>query len=261
MVRKYKDAEWLSNEYLSKEKPSTQIARELGVSKATILNWLDRHDIPTRKRGPQKGREFGDTSNLQDEGWLRHQYVELEKSAGKIAADENVGDQTVINWLNNHGIETRGMHEASRECTSTKDKRLNDEGWLRKEYQDKERTMANIAEELDVTIPTVKYWLDRKGIDRRNDGSHGLTGDSEFQRDPNWPQKRESRLEIDGGECQDCGVTEEDYYRSLDVHHKKKKEEFVNGDGSVDWESANAMDNLVSLCQSCHMKRHHENEG
>jgi len=261
MARKYHDRDWLHCEYVEKERSSVEIARDVGVSKGTILNWLNRHSIPTRKRGPQKGAEFSDTSKLKDPDWLENQYVEMEKSTNKIASEQGVGQQTVLNWLDKHGIETRDKGDVLRECSSSKDGRLTDESWLRQKYNSEGMTMADIARECDVTTPAIKYWLDRHGIERRNDGAHGLEGDSIFQRDPNWEEKRQQRLEIDNYECQDCGVSEDEYYRSLDVHHKEKKEQFIQEDGSINWEDANAMEILVSLCQSCHMKRHHEKEG
>lgn len=256
MARKYHDKEWLERQYWELEKSTVDIAREVGVVKETIRKWMQRHNIPMRKPGPQKGSTFGDAKNLKDESWLRKEYIEKEKSTSEIARSEGVGQQTVLNWLDNHGIESRDNGDVFIPRSSSKDTRLEDEEWLRGEYQDKGRSMVDIAGELDVTTPAVKYRLDRHGIERRGDSTAFDGGDSEFQRDPNWEDKRERRLEIDNHECQDCGVHEDNYYRSLDVHHLTKKQEFVRDDGSVDWEAANAMKNMVSLCQSCHVKRH-----
>lgn len=263
MVRKYHDEEWLRKKYCEERMSSVEIARELDVTGTTIRNWLERHDIQIRSQGPQKGSSLGDTSNLKDEDWLREEYVGESKSTYQIASELDVGQQTVSNWLQNHGIEIRGPKERARTNRSShKDKRLENAEWLRKEYEEKGRSMHDIAREIGVTHPAVKYRLDQYGIERRNDGPQSKTGDSVFQHDPNWETKRKRRLEIDDYECQDCGVTENEYYRSLDVHHHTKREEFVNDDGSVDWDEANAMDNLISLCQGCHVKRHHkESEG
>jgi len=261
MARKYHNEEWLREKYWGEKKSSPEIAREVGVTKGTILNWLHRHDIRTRSRGPQEGYSPGDTSQLQDETWLREQYVDEGKSTFEIAEELDLGSQTVTNWLHNHDIEIRDAKDrAQTERSSSKDKRLDDAEWLREQYEDNGLSMSEIARETSVSPPAIKYRLDEYGIERRNDASHSLTGDSVFQRDPNWEEKREKRLERDGHECQDCGVTEEEYYRGLDVHHHTKREEFVDDGGNVDWDAANDMDNMVTLCQSCHMKRHHEND-
>ncbi len=46
---RYKDEEWLREEYRSKT--MSDIADQCGVSAMTIYQWLKRHNIATRKRG------------------------------------------------------------------------------------------------------------------------------------------------------------------------------------------------------------------
>jgi transposase-like protein len=256
MPRKYHDEDWLRDKYWNERMNTTEIGRMVGVTRGTISNWLRRHDIPTRGRGPEEGVTYSDPGKLKDEEWLRNQYIEQEKSTRRIAKEQDVNDVTVLNWMEKHGIDRRDAGAIPQDRSSPQDKRLESEDWLRREYEEKGRSMFDIAEQLEVSGPAVKYRLDEHGIARRNDYGPFDGGDSEFQRDPNWQSKRAKRLELDNYECQDCGVMEDEYYRSLDVHHLKKKQEFVQGDGSVDWQAANAMENMVSLCQSCHMKRH-----
>ena len=256
MARKYHDKEWLQEKYWTQGMDTTEIAKEIGVVRETIRRWLVKHNIPRRKRGPEKGSSRGDAGKLRDKDWLENQYNELEKSAGKIARELDLNDQTVLNWMEKHGIERREVGDVFVPRSSGKDKRLDDKEWLQAEYEDNGRSMYDIAQELDVTTPAVKYRLDTYGIERRSDLGPFDGGDKEFQRDPEWGDKRTQRLEIDEYTCQDCGVHQSDYYRGLDIHHLVKKEEFVDDNGDVDWEGANAMSNLISLCQSCHVKRH-----
>lgn len=256
MARKYHNKEWLERKYWQEGMDTQDIGRECGVVRETVRRWMEKHGIPRRSRGPEEGETQVRSEELRDESWLRNQYVAQEKSMDKIANQLGVAEQTVHNWLTRHGIESRSNGDVFTPRSSMADVRLDDEEWLRTEYEEKERSMGAIAQELGVTPPAIKYRLDEYDIERRGDGNALEAGDSVFQRDPEWQQKRERRLQMDGYECQDCGVEEDDYYRSLDVHHLTKKEEFVDENGNVDWESANAMDNMVSLCQSCHMKRH-----
>jgi len=65
---------------------------------------------------------------------------------------------------------------------------------------------------------------------------------------PMWDEKRHQRMGIDGYTCQSCGSKQD-----LVVHHKTPFREFVYDDGTADYEAAHAMDNLVTLCRSCHM--------
>lgn len=65
----------------------------------------------------------------------------------------------------------------------------------------------------------------------------------------NWPAIRQIVIATQNGCCADCSKYVGD---SLPVHHIKPFRLFRN---SAD---ANRLDNLVGLCQSCHMKREHE---
>jgi hypothetical protein len=70
-------------------------------------------------------------------------------------------------------------------------------------------------------------------------------------RGPSWNRQRRLARDRDGHACRLCGRTAESIGRNIPVHHIKPFREF--GDA----ESANHLDNLVCLCQSCHMKVEH----
>ena len=44
----YQNRAWLHREYIEKQKSTTQIAKDLGVSHKTISRWLHKLGIPTR---------------------------------------------------------------------------------------------------------------------------------------------------------------------------------------------------------------------
>ncbi len=69
---------------------------------------------------------------------------------------------------------------------------------------------------------------------------------------PNWWEQRRKARERDNYTCHDCGVTEAYYGQELSVHHIVPFREFHG-----DWEEANKLSNLISLCEyPCHRKRH-----
>ena len=72
---------------------------------------------------------------------------------------------------------------------------------------------------------------------------------------PNWSEQRTKAIERDNHECQQCGMNESKMDRSPDVHHIKRigwfKEEFESPDW---WERGNKLENLVTLCRSCHQQ-------
>lgn len=69
---------------------------------------------------------------------------------------------------------------------------------------------------------------------------------------PNWRSQRKKARARDNYTCQDCGLTEKQYGSELSVHHKIPFRDFKG-----DWQKANELSNLISLCEyPCHRNRH-----
>lgn len=64
---------------------------------------------------------------------------------------------------------------------------------------------------------------------------------------PDWRPMQRAARQRDGHACVRCGATREDTGRELDVHHLRPVGDFDEPN------DANTLDNLVTLCHSCHM--------
>ena len=64
---------------------------------------------------------------------------------------------------------------------------------------------------------------------------------------PSWPLARSAARKRDGNRCAECGSTAEE----LHVHHIVTLQSFCG-----DTESANQLDNLITLCGPCHRSKH-----
>jgi len=100
---KYRDEEWLREQYVNEGRSTYDIADECGCSSTTVNRWLEKHAIKTR---PSSGLP---PDMLTDEGWLREQYVEEERSTRDIADECGCGSSTISRWLKRHGIGTRSI--------------------------------------------------------------------------------------------------------------------------------------------------------
>lgn len=75
---------------------------------------------------------------------------------------------------------------------------------------------------------------------------------------PNWNEQRKSALERDGYECQKCGMDIEEHYdefgASLHVHHIEPRRSIIDTSSPTveEFEEANRLENLRTLCKSCH---------
>jgi 5-methylcytosine-specific restriction endonuclease McrA len=66
-----------------------------------------------------------------------------------------------------------------------------------------------------------------------------------------WHALRRKALTRDDYECQRCGADESEIGRNPDVHHITPIREFDN------YNDAQELDNLITLCPSCHKKVEH----
>jgi transposase len=156
---KYQHEEWLYQQYAILGKTLQEIADDCGAGKKTIWRWVQEFDIDTRSGGPRPGP-------WKEEGWLRGQYLDQQKSIYQIADEQDCDEKTIRNWLAEHGIETRDYsdrHPASRE-----QRKYRDEDWLRTQYVDVKKTAATIADDCDVSRTTIYRWLDRHSINTRS---------------------------------------------------------------------------------------------
>lgn len=95
-----------------------------------------------------------------NEKWLREQYWDKEKTTGDIAEMCGVTPTTISDWMGKRDIPTRPLSEAREKYQS--------EEWLQKQYHKKSRSIHDIADSLDVNHETIRYWMDKHEIERRN---------------------------------------------------------------------------------------------
>ncbi len=101
----------------------------------------------------------------QDEETLRRLYIEEGMTQPEIADEFGCGQSTVSNWLQKFDVKTR-----SRSDWKTKYPKLHNESWLKVEYQKKERTAPDIADELGCSDSAVLCAVEKAGIPKHSQG-------------------------------------------------------------------------------------------
>jgi uncharacterized protein YjcR len=282
----WRRADRLRSLYIGEDLTTREIGEKLGCSRKTVENWLKKHDIEKSKPWEDEERlrslrqqglseadiadelecsqatvhnwlnQFGiDTSRTRteqpwhDEETLRELYVESEMTMDEVASELGCGRQAIEVWIHRHDIETRSYNPETPEA-------LQDESELRSMYLSDGMSTDAIAEQLDCAPSTVHGWLHGHGIETRTVGSqpgelhHRWKGGVDEYYGDNWAKQRRKALRRDNYECQRCGITQSEHRNQtdigLDVHHKTPIRTFQSPEG------ANTLDNLVTLCRSCH---------
>lgn len=251
------DESTLRELYLDERMTMAEIADHFGCSLRAISKWIDHHDIPTRE--PVRGS--ASNGPWKDEETLRRLYHHEEQSLEGVAAELGCDCATIHLWFSKHGIERRDLSDAQALRHGTYHTALTDEAQMREWYLEREWTSERIAEEVGVTPATAWQWLTRHGIETRPPASEPLY-DHPSERDyvyygPNWREQRTRRLERDDHQCvickQDNESHREEHGNGLHVHHIQPLLTFRDGD-DYDYEAANRLTNLVTLCHGCHVK-------
>lgn len=233
----WRDEETLRYYYHQKGLPSRIVANHLGVGKRTVLSWMERHGIERRSKSEANSTDTPEL--LTDAKALRREIVEKERALSDIADGLGVGQSTVSRWASEHGITTRPNSKETvpvecRNCGET---------FHRIEWYVENRT-NHFCDRSCLGEYRSEHW---------NGDAHPIWngGLTDYGKGWNREKKRAVR-ERDGHECQSCGMPQskhlEVYGERLHVHHIVKAREFDDAG------KRNAMENLIALCGSCHVK-------
>lgn len=145
---KLADKDWFTAKH-NEGMPQSDIARELGCTRACVSLWAKRHGLKWLKRQSWY-------INLRDPQWLREMCD--KKSTNEIAQLLGCCTGTVRYWKRKYGI-------SSRSISGSRFARLNDPEWLRQQYG--RESIMQIAIGLGCHYFTVYAWLKKHNIARR----------------------------------------------------------------------------------------------
>lgn len=109
-------------------------------------------------------------------------------------------------------------------------------------------------------LQTTAYWLSISAEIVETLSQDGLWTNAPNDYGPQWPKIRDHVRARDHYRCQMCGRAENGPAagaragRQHDVHHKIPFRMFRDGEGKIQREQANRLENLVTLCPECHKK-------
>jgi DNA-binding CsgD family transcriptional regulator len=242
--RRLDDVQWLRQKIMQDSLSASEIADICDCSPDTVYERLSRYDIDFDSIHDVDKR-------VNDFQWLRKKYADEKKTTTEIADMCDCAQCTVEGRLRKHNIPIR-------ESKYRIDSRLDDEQWLRKKYLKEGKSGADIAEICDCAPATARERLRSNSIQTRSSGAppgkdHWKWDGGSVRYGNGWNKtKRERVRELDGHECVNCGLCKEKHQKQYDsnlhVHHLIKARSFD------DDKKRNAVNNLVTLCASCHRK-------
>lgn len=159
----YRERNTLIELYEEQQLSPDEIGARYGVQGQTVRKWLHQHGIPVRQSQLETRFRPGLVPTHAIEPPAREElagFYSQGMTAREIAGRYGVTSTTVLNWMEQYGLERR-QHR-------------NQAGWepdpeiLRSLYWDHWLTYEQIASRLGVDLTAIPYWFDKHGIPKRS---------------------------------------------------------------------------------------------
>lgn len=282
----WQDRETLYELYIKEGLSTAAIGERLGCTDVTISDWLDRHAIPARDPDPptMTGKDHPRSVTRVE---LIEDYRQVADELGKTPSQAEYNqheDSYTWSAIRGHfdsmgelqeaaGLEKLRKGRVDIECDicgsefnvkhAKKDTRrfCSDEchtEWRKGAYSGKnnhnyKRDIESTCEWCGDSYTARRYREDStrfcsqecmvkwRSQEYSGEDHPRWKDNGNYYRGPNWHRQREKARERDDYECQNCGSV-----KQLQVHHITPYESFD------DYEEANRLQNLITLCTSCH---------
>lgn len=99
--------------------------------------------------------------NYRDPEWLREKYQEEDLTTTEMAELEGCNSTTIIKWMERAEIPRDQRGHPS-------DAKFKNEEWLVEQHWDEEKSVRQIARDLDVPYPTIINWFRKLDVPRRD---------------------------------------------------------------------------------------------
>jgi len=103
----YRDAGWLRELYWAQGKSPSEMAKVAKCSAATILDWMERLDVPRRTNAEANRQRDAQRACYRDRAWLYEMYWKEGKSTCEMAETAGCSDATIWRWMKKLNIPTR----------------------------------------------------------------------------------------------------------------------------------------------------------
>jgi len=111
-----------------------------------------------------------------DDTVLRELYQEELLNVGEIADKFDVCNATILYWMDKHSIKRRTAAESRNLNTSP----YQDRARLERLYHQQKSTTKEMAEKFGCSRTTVEYWMDKYGIERRDQSDAQIKGSAPY---------------------------------------------------------------------------------
>ena len=192
-MEKFKDEDWLREQYLEEGKSQGEIAKECDSYSGLIHYWMEKYDIPRRdqleaiKSANRVEYARFETDSRGYERWRTSDFdggseivfvarlLAVSEYGFEAVKDKEVHHKIPIPWLNTPENITpldqsahRSSHAIGRDVWENKDTPWRDKETLYRLYIEEELSLQEVAEKLGCDDRTVRDWMKKHEIPTRS---------------------------------------------------------------------------------------------
>lgn len=231
--KKYRDKEWLFQQYSILRKKVKDIADDCGTSTDVIYDWLKKYNIKTNRYTEKPDKEI-----------LENLYIKELKSTREIAKILGCSRSAIINWLKKYEIPIRTISESNHNYFKYKGGKKIQSEKVKKDWEnDKYRNLqSKIKKELFKNNPELKIQHSAKmqGIDISEWNGFSELETRRIRKSLDYKNWQNEVFKRDDYTCQCCGKRG----GVLHAHHLESFSD--NPDLRFD------ISNGITLCENCH---------
>ena len=231
--KKYRDKEWLFQQYSILRKKVKDIADDCGTSTDVIYDWLKKYNIKTNRYTEKPDKKI-----------LENLYIKELKSTREIAKILGCSRSAVINWLKKYEIPMRTISESNHNYFKYKGGKKIQSEKVKKDWEnDKYRNLqSEIKKELFKNNPELKIQHSAKmqGIDISEWNGFSELETRRIRKSLDYKNWQNEVFKRDDYTCQCCGKRG----GVLHAHHLESFSD--NPDLRFD------ISNRITLCENCH---------
>lgn len=186
----------------------------------------------------------------KNEQWLIERYHSDNLSQREISELCDCSRKTIGRWMNKFNIETRDQSKSSLISQCNCSGKHRNKNWLNKVYTKQENNLKEVAQKCGCNHETIRSWLKRKNIDRRDSSKKVNNKCKGKHKDKIWLEKMSNTGKNLKSISEKCGCSASTickWMNKFDIHndaslpncslkHKNNewiKEEFLNKKNSV----------------------------
>lgn len=126
------------------------------------------------------------SEKYKQKDWLKEKYHNKNMSQREMSDLCDCSRKTISRWMNKLNVDSRNQSSSSMIAQSSCSNKHRDKNWLKNMYINEENSLKEVAETCGCSGETVRTWLNKHNIERRDSSERVNTNCDRKHKNKNW---------------------------------------------------------------------------